>query len=82
MPVARNVYMFTILINIRNLKDSLYVLIPLPRYIINRRPLRRMLLIRFRVIMPVDTYIDQESDIHLDLLLTSGFKRSSTVSRV
>jgi hypothetical protein len=82
MPVARNVCMFTILINIGNLKDSLHVLIPLPRHIMNRRPLRRMLLIRFGVIMPVDTHIDQESDIHLNLLSTSGFERSSTVSRV
>jgi hypothetical protein len=82
MPVARNVCMFSVLINVGNLDYRLQVLVPLPLHIMNWGMPRRIDLIGLRVIMLVDSHKNPNGYKHLDFLSIGRFKTPVAVSRV
>jgi len=56
--IARNIRMFTVLINVRNLNHKLQVLVPLPLHVSNWGLSSRRNPIRLRVIVLMDSYED------------------------
>jgi len=82
MLVARNVCVFSVLINVGNLNYRLKVLVPLPLHIMNWGVPRRTNLIGLRVMMLVDSYEDSNGYKHLDFLSISKFKTPVAISRV
>jgi len=82
MLVAKNVCVFSVLINVGNLNYRLKVLVLLPLHIINWGVLKRTNLIGLRVIMLVNSYKDPNGYKHLDFLSISKFKTPVAISRV
>ena len=74
MPIARDIRMLTVLVNVRYLNYCLKVLVSLLLYTENRRVPSRGLLIGFRVLIPVYPYKDKDSEVYLDFGTRGRFK--------
>ena len=82
MLVTKDIYMLTILFNIKNLNYKLQVFILLLLYIPNQGVLKRRDLIRLWIIMLINSYKDPNSYKHLDFLSISKFKTLLAIFRV
>ncbi len=78
MPVTRDIYVLVVLVDVRYFNHYLKMLVSLPLYVIYRGVPRGLDLVRFRVLISIDTYKDKDSEVYFDLSYISWFKRTLT----
>ena len=74
IPIARDICILVILVDIRDLDHCLKILVSLPLYTKNRGAFKRSSLMGLEILILINTYINKYYKVYLDLNLTSGFE--------